>query len=464
MATIVTRAGKGSPLTHNEVDANFTNLNTAKAELASPALTGTPTAPTAAVGTSTTQIATTAFVNAEIANDIAGKANLASPALTGTPTSTTAAVGTNTTQIATTAFVNAEIANDAPSKTGTGASGTWPISISGDATTVDGKSINTLTAAGGIAYASSTTTLAAIGAGTAGQVLLSGGASAPTWGEATPFFPQIKLIAIQSSTTYTIAAGKRACIIAVGAGGGGGGYKLSSVNDNRTIFGGNGGSAVRSLVTPSSALTLTITIGAGGTCSSTSSSGASVTGTSGSATTVTGTGVNISAAGGAGGYVLNGAGSNSANAASSGGTVFDCGSLTTTGASNRRSQEGGLPFDGGGGTIGGTTIAVANMFGYYSSNVYTSRAFNPSRYDQYPSEMLYARELLIGGMIDEGASGLAFMNMEFGGLSSDSTSVSQVGGTGGIGCGGGGASTGGSGSSVRGGNGGTGYVIILEEA
>ena len=33
MATIVTRAGKGSQLTHNEVDANFTNLNTDKIEL-----------------------------------------------------------------------------------------------------------------------------------------------------------------------------------------------------------------------------------------------------------------------------------------------------------------------------------------------------------------------------------------------------------------------------------------------
>jgi hypothetical protein len=40
MVTIVTRAGKGSPLTHNEVDANFTNLNTGKAETASPAFTG----------------------------------------------------------------------------------------------------------------------------------------------------------------------------------------------------------------------------------------------------------------------------------------------------------------------------------------------------------------------------------------------------------------------------------------
>jgi len=40
-----------------------------------------------------------------LADALAGKAPLASPALTGTPTAPTAAVGTNTTQIATTAFV-----------------------------------------------------------------------------------------------------------------------------------------------------------------------------------------------------------------------------------------------------------------------------------------------------------------------------------------------------------------------
>jgi hypothetical protein len=32
MATIVTRSGKGSPLTNSEVDANFSNLNTDKVE------------------------------------------------------------------------------------------------------------------------------------------------------------------------------------------------------------------------------------------------------------------------------------------------------------------------------------------------------------------------------------------------------------------------------------------------
>lgn len=72
-----------------------------KANLASPVLTGTPTAPTAAALTSSTQLATTAY--ADTAD--AFKAPLSSPALTGTPTAPTATVGTNTTQLATTAFV-----------------------------------------------------------------------------------------------------------------------------------------------------------------------------------------------------------------------------------------------------------------------------------------------------------------------------------------------------------------------
>ncbi|MDV1215062.1 phage tail protein [Citrobacter freundii] len=78
----------------------------------SPALTGTPTAPTAAQTVNSTQIATTAFVKAAITalnttiNTALGlKAPLASPALTGTPTAPTAAAATNNTQVATTAFV-----------------------------------------------------------------------------------------------------------------------------------------------------------------------------------------------------------------------------------------------------------------------------------------------------------------------------------------------------------------------
>ena len=43
----------------------YSSLPSGTAPLASPALTGTPTAPTAAAGTNTTQIATTAFVEAK---------------------------------------------------------------------------------------------------------------------------------------------------------------------------------------------------------------------------------------------------------------------------------------------------------------------------------------------------------------------------------------------------------------
>lgn len=81
-------------------------LPTTKANLESPTFTGVPAAPTAAPGTNTTQLATTAFVT--LADNL--KANIASPTLTGTPAAPTAAPGTNTTQLATTAFVKAAIA------------------------------------------------------------------------------------------------------------------------------------------------------------------------------------------------------------------------------------------------------------------------------------------------------------------------------------------------------------------
>ena len=87
------------------------------APLASPTFTGVPAAPTAAVDTNTTQVATTAYVVGQgylkSATASSTYAPLDSPALTGNPTAPTATVGDNDTTIATTAFVNAEIANDA---------------------------------------------------------------------------------------------------------------------------------------------------------------------------------------------------------------------------------------------------------------------------------------------------------------------------------------------------------------
>lgn len=106
---------------------------TGAAPLASPTFTGTPAGPTAAPGTNTTQLATTAFVTAAIpaagvtsvfsrtgavvatsgdytVSQVTGAAPAASPTLTGTPVAPTAAPGTNTTQLATTAFVHDAVA------------------------------------------------------------------------------------------------------------------------------------------------------------------------------------------------------------------------------------------------------------------------------------------------------------------------------------------------------------------
>lgn len=112
-----------------------TNAISTKANIASPTFTGTPAAPTAAAGTNTTQIATTAFVKGAIADAaitvdsalsststnpvqnkvintaLGNKANLASPTFTGTPKAPTAGTSTNNTQIATTAFVQSLISS-----------------------------------------------------------------------------------------------------------------------------------------------------------------------------------------------------------------------------------------------------------------------------------------------------------------------------------------------------------------
>jgi hypothetical protein len=74
-----------------------------------------PTAPTAAPGTDTTQLATTAFVQST------SGASLHSPNLTGIPTAPTAPTATGTTQLATTEFVQNVAMNSAlPSQAGQG--------------------------------------------------------------------------------------------------------------------------------------------------------------------------------------------------------------------------------------------------------------------------------------------------------------------------------------------------------
>lgn len=73
------------------------------------------------VTASTAELNYTAGVTSAIQTQINAKASIASPTFTGTPAAPTAATGTSTTQIATTAFVSATAFNSAlPSQSGNG--------------------------------------------------------------------------------------------------------------------------------------------------------------------------------------------------------------------------------------------------------------------------------------------------------------------------------------------------------
>lgn len=132
--TLALGPGDSIFLEHNGSSWSMATTSVLKGSTVSPAFTGTPTAPTAAQNTNTTQVATTAFVLGQASgttpamNGIgqAGAATtfaradhvhptdtnvapLVSPAFTGTPTAPTATAGTNTTQVATTAFVGTAV-------------------------------------------------------------------------------------------------------------------------------------------------------------------------------------------------------------------------------------------------------------------------------------------------------------------------------------------------------------------
>lgn len=169
-ASITAQLGTATPLMDGTAAVGTSTLlsrqdhkhpsDTSRAPLSSPALTGTPTAPTATAGTNTTQLATTAFVQSALATIVpveastdspvmngtatagtsikysrgdhvhptdTSRAPLASPTFTGTPAAPTATAGTNTTQLATTAFVTAanaaQVGTDTPLMDGTAAVG-----------------------------------------------------------------------------------------------------------------------------------------------------------------------------------------------------------------------------------------------------------------------------------------------------------------------------------------------------
>ena len=125
-------------------------------------------------------------VTSSIQTQLNAKAPLASPALTGVPTVPTAAVGNNTTQVASTAYTVAEIGSRAPTKTGGGASGSWGISVTGSSASCSGLAASATTLTGLTAtvtelnYTDGVTS--AIQTQLDGKAPLTGAGTSGTWG------------------------------------------------------------------------------------------------------------------------------------------------------------------------------------------------------------------------------------------------------------------------------------------
>ena len=178
----------------------------AKAPLASPALTGTPTAPTAAAGTNTTQVATTAFVQAAAVYPFKNVQLFT--------TSTTWTVPAGVTSVF--AFViggggggAGGSAQDSHGSGGLGGSGAGTVTVSSSVTVTVGAggagSTNTSGSAGGSSIFSSITATGGSGGINAGVNGANGSATgAQLTSTATFGFPQLFAYAISNTTVFSV--------------------------------------------------------------------------------------------------------------------------------------------------------------------------------------------------------------------------------------------------------------------
>jgi hypothetical protein len=218
--------------------------------------------------------------------------------------------------------------------------------------------------AGGVIYGSSSTQYASTAAGTAGQVLVSGGSSAPSWSDVGV----VKITTLTSGTSYTVPAGVTKILVEVVGGGGGGGNANNSNSENgrgSAGGGGGGGGYTRKLLSVTPSTSISYSIGSGGTAE-----------TNGGQTTFNST---IIANGGAAGtastgmssslrFVSGGAGAT----VGSGGDFASPGAAGTYGTSNGNTYaiagNGGNSIFGGGGAgpiiTSQSSTAGANGTGY----------------------------------------------------------------------------------------------------
>lgn len=328
----------------------------AKADTASPTLTGAPKAPTPAGTATGTEIATAAFVLSKIpaATDlgpltarvdaletsqgtqdtaIAARAPLASPALTGNPTAPTQTSGNNSTRLATTAFVQAALPDTSGIATNANAISTIQTeqttqntAITAAQTKADANetalaqkaSIASPTFTGvprapTPANSSNDTTIAttAFVKANAG----SGGGSGPA-PDPFPYWNRFTVFSTPGNASWTAPAGVTEAVVILVGGGGGGGGGCNVASGTTGAGGGGGGSSSVQIgkvaVTPGTSYPLVIANGGTGGAGATDAKAAdgAVGGNS--------TGFSLTATGGNGGV---GGNTTAAGTGGTGGTV-----------------------------------------------------------------------------------------------------------------------------------------------
>ena len=240
----------------------------------------------------------------------------------------------------------------------------------GTAVVAGGGTGLTSTTAYGVLCGGTTTTgnLQNAGAGSAGQVLTSNGASAlPTWqAAAASGFTSINIQTFTGSGTYTPTANMKYCIIEVLGGGGAGGGTTAGGGSGG---GGGSGEYARGVFTAATiGASKTVTIGAGGTGSSGSGGGGG--GTTSVSTLIT-------ALGGGGGQANNsnsggpGAGGTGGTQSGNVGSIVRCrGFIGSYGCSVNGGSAGGIgansQFGMGGAASAGGTFNGGGAAGYGS--------------------------------------------------------------------------------------------------
>jgi hypothetical protein len=165
LAKLITVDGAGSGLDADMVDGEHAASLHAWANLTGKPATFPPTLPIAQADVT------------NLVSDLALKAPLASPGLTGTPTAPTASAGTNTIQIASTAFVGAAVAAQAANEYDKATADARFVNVSGDTMT------GTLTLAGDPSTALQAATKAYVDAKPAGAVISDTPPASPSQGQ-----------------------------------------------------------------------------------------------------------------------------------------------------------------------------------------------------------------------------------------------------------------------------------------